>query len=863
MKRLLAAILCFCMASAQMNVVVMAQTGSEWSQYEWTLEDSPRTKVQASSIVQDSKGTIYISTTNPSEAIWKDENGKWIDLGLKALKGASTTSGIHLYVGHDDTLYALSEGIGIWSYDGHTWTEMNGSSGDITFMRMAQDKNGDLYAISRAAVYKYDGSEWILTDGPKNPMRIVASSKGNIYVGGYTGTWKLNDTTWESMGSPLLDGEPQTVGTILETREGTLYAATMGSGIYNGGSIWEYRSGKWVNISPSIDDSIFGVSFFTYERSGVITCMLEDKNGAIYAGTIGGVWRYNGGESWTCITTDLPALSNYARSLINGADGNIYMCAGGAASNGGGIWCYDGKNWTNIDANLTGYAITISALTEGLDGTVYVGGSVSGGGVLKKTQTGWEDISGDITSLSNLVPVNVLLTDKNGDILAGTDGGGLWRYRQGTWANIGGDMTDEVVSRIRVQAMASTEVGTVYIGANGSGTDAVVGLWRYDGEKTVRIPDFEMRVRNMMVADGILYLACESRNLEDGKGTYEGAGMWTYDGVKFTNITPSLSGDALKMNGMIKASDGTIYTVAEDDNLWVYDGVKWKSTAVTWPGAAFGLNGAINGWSSIIEDKSGDIYITLNNGFCKYDGNVITPVQIDTVASRKSVNVMEILETKSGTQYFSLNGSGILIGTPKKIDAPSGGRFSDVTPGVWYYDDVEYVAKKGLLSGTGANHFSPDMTLNRAMIVTVLGRLAGVDTKKYAGASFADVNTAQYYAPYVKWWAHEIAISEGISDKQFFPEEAITRQEFTVMLNKYSEYMGYTLPKLNMRANFADEGKIDSYALGDVYMMQQAGVINGRANNILDPMSSITRAEFSAMLHRFISLTTDLSEPQG
>ena len=183
-------------------------------------------------------------------------------------------------------------------------------------------------------------------------------------------------------------------------------------------------------------------------------------------------------------------------------------------------------------------------------------------------------------------------------------------------------------------------------------------------------------------------------------------------------------------------------------------------------------------------------------------------------------------------------------------------RFTDVQTGAWYYEDVEFVAQKGLLNGTGPSQFSPDMTLSRGMIVTVLGRLADVDPAMYAGASFADVSESQYYAPYVKWWTDEIGIPEGISDQQFFPEEAITRQEFTVMLNKFSEYMGHTLPRKNARANFADEGKIDSYALEHVYTMQQAGVINGKDGNMLDPMASITRAEFSAMLHRFIVLTT-------
>ena len=46
--------------------------------------------------------------------------------------------------------------------------------------------------------------------------------------------------------------------------------------------------------------------------------------------------------------------------------------------------------------------------------------------------------------------------------------------------------------------------------------------------------------------------------------------------------------------------------------------------------------------------------------------------------------------------------------------------FNDVTKNAWYYNDVYGSYENGLFAGTSENTFSPDTTMSRAMIVTVL-----------------------------------------------------------------------------------------------------------------------------------------------
>ena len=66
--------------------------------------------------------------------------------------------------------------------------------------------------------------------------------------------------------------------------------------------------------------------------------------------------------------------------------------------------------------------------------------------------------------------------------------------------------------------------------------------------------------------------------------------------------------------------------------------------------------------------------------------------------------------------------------------------FTDVPTNAWYYEPVTYMASNGYMSGTGDNKFSPNQTTTRAMFVTVLGRIAGVDQSQYKNTcTFRDV----------------------------------------------------------------------------------------------------------------------------
>ena len=139
--------------------------------------------------------------------------------------------------------------------------------------------------------------------------------------------------------------------------------------------------------------------------------------------------------------------------------------------------------------------------------------------------------------------------------------------------------------------------------------------------------------------------------------------------------------------------------------------------------------------------------------------------------------------------------------------------YKDVDQTQWYHNAVDYVLGNDLMKGTGKTTFSPDATLTRGMVVTVLGRAAGVKTADYAGTSFSDVKAGSWYAPYVQW-ASKQGLVKGYEDGTFKPEQNVTREEMVTMLFRCWQSEGNTWKTDVAALNaYKDSAKVSSWAL--------------------------------------------------
>ncbi|MCL2045271.1 MAG: S-layer homology domain-containing protein [Oscillospiraceae bacterium] len=223
-------------------------------------------------------------------------------------------------------------------------------------------------------------------------------------------------------------------------------------------------------------------------------------------------------------------------------------------------------------------------------------------------------------------------------------------------------------------------------------------------------------------------------------------------------------------------------------------------------------------------------------------------------------------------------------GTVPGSDFTSKNPFADIKESDWFYNYVMYSYSQGLMIGTSTEPmlFSPNISTTRAMIVTVLYRIDSariakmedeiktemsnsINSENDDGHNntsnsyttdlsnpmfFTDVTEIAWYYGAVMW-AAECGIVEGYGNGRFGPTDNITRQDLAVIFNRYADYIGLELPTVTPYQNFADEADIADYAKNAVQNLYCAEIINGKLNNIFDPRSEATRAEFATMLTRF------------
>ena len=131
--------------------------------------------------------------------------------------------------------------------------------------------------------------------------------------------------------------------------------------------------------------------------------------------------------------------------------------------------------------------------------------------------------------------------------------------------------------------------------------------------------------------------------------------------------------------------------------------------------------------------------------------------------------------------------------TPAIADEPAEPEipFVDAAPGDPYYTAIVYAFRSGLMKGISDTEFGPSGTPNRAMFVTILGRLDQIDPADYADCPFEDCEPLGDwdYLPYVAW-AAENGIVLGFGDGTFRPFDPVTNEQAVLMLRRYADYLG-------------------------------------------------------------------------
>ena len=174
--------------------------------------------------------------------------------------------------------------------------------------------------------------------------------------------------------------------------------------------------------------------------------------------------------------------------------------------------------------------------------------------------------------------------------------------------------------------------------------------------------------------------------------------------------------------------------------------------------------------------------------------------------------------------------------------------FTDVKESDWFYDAVVYAYINELFNGTSATTFSPNSTMTRAMLVTVLWRLEGTPAAGSA-STFADVEPESWYTDAVAW-ASSVGIVNGTSATTFDPNGSVTREQIAAILYRYAKTKGSNVNGASSLNVFADGSQVSEWAVRSMEWTYAKGLITGKDAGRLDPRGQASRAEVATILMR-------------
>jgi hypothetical protein len=176
---------------------------------------------------------------------------------------------------------------------------------------------------------------------------------------------------------------------------------------------------------------------------------------------------------------------------------------------------------------------------------------------------------------------------------------------------------------------------------------------------------------------------------------------------------------------------------------------------------------------------------------------------------------------------------------------------ADVPENEWYREAVEYVFTNGLMNGMNASTYAPEKTLTRAMLITILYRMAGTPEVRLTNI-FTDVETNEWYTEAIQW-GYDNGIVKGVSADCFAPNLAVTREQMVTFLYRYAAYANYDLSKAETTdlSDFVDASRITDYAQEAFRWAVGEGIVNGFGKNNLKPQGTATRAQVAQIIMKF------------
>ena len=356
-----------------------------------------------------------------------------------------------------------------------------------------------------------------------------------------------------------------------------------------------------------------------------VTCLLQDRNGNLWIGTLGGVSRYDG-KSFTNFTEKSGLGNNKVYSILEDNSGNLWF-----GSNGGGVTKYDGKFFTHFTEDEGLSNNRVYSIFQDNSGNIWFG--TDGGGVTKfdgKFFTKYSKKEG----LSNKC-IYSIFQDQNGNFWFGTNGEGVVKYDGKSFSHF---TEKEGLSNNHVFSILQDKEGKIWFGTYGGGVSV------YDGKFFTHFTVTEGLSNNLVKS----IFKDKNENLWFGT---EGGGVSKYDGKSFTHFTEKEGFSNNSVNCIFQGKYGILWFGTDGGGLSKYDGELFTQFTVK-----EGLND--NRVNCILKDNKGDLWFgTERHGVSRYDGRSFSYYSEDEGLSNKCVYC--ILQDKVGNIWLGTEGGGV------------------------------------------------------------------------------------------------------------------------------------------------------------------------------------------------------------
>ncbi len=231
------------------------------------------------------------------------------------------------------------------------------------------------------------------------------------------------------------------------------------------------------------------------------------------------------------------------------------------------------------------------------------------------------------------------------------------------------------------------------------------------------------------------------------------------------------------------------------------------------------------------------------------EGYVVDAVTV----TEKDGDKVEVTKKDDNKYTFKMPASDVTVKATFKAEQtepeqPSGLPFTDVAKDAWYFPAVEYVFNNGLMNGTTATTFAPNVNLNRAMMAAVLYNMEGKPVCDKSGL-FSDVADGKWYTDAVNWAASNNIVS-GMPDGTYAPDQALTREQMASILYRYAEYKGIDVSARADLSTFTDGTTVSPWAQDVVQWAVAEKLINGVGTE-LQPKGTASRAQVATVLMNY------------